>query len=303
MAKKRNPSMGGLEMPENLDVNQELGNQLLNNRFHKGSADITNQVNMLDMSSFATASTKYDGIEKIENLSNARARAKREEDLDFMKSIAKKPTMIRRTIDNDTSKKIKIGSRYVSLKKICINALIIVAVLALVAFFVPPVFVTDTSDIKVSADNIFAFDTINELRVEYADKYSMEDNEALKSEKYENYREVFLSFKVYNMSFFQTRVPQFELASGSTSVDKIVYAGNDNPHATIQPFSKGKVTVKVLVNVEGMDDEAFRKLVRGLVFKTVDMDRKVTKSAFCPTIPAYLFVSDDVSLSLTPTPD
>ena len=296
---KRNPSMGGLEMPEELDVNRELGRQIIGESFGKSSGQMSNQINMLETSNFASASTKYDGIEKVENLSSARKHAKKEEENDFMKSIAKKPAVVRRSIDNEPGAKVKIGGRFISVKRLVITAVIVLAVLASFALFVPPVFVTDVIDSSVSHENIFAYKGINELKVEYADKYSMEENDALKSEKAENYREVFIKFHVVNMSVFQTRIPQFELAaSHSTSPDRIVYVGNDNKHTTIQPFSKGEVTVKVLVNVENLSNADFGKLVKGLVFKTVDMDRKVTKSTFCPSIPALIFVSDELNLTL-----
>lgn len=289
--------MGGLEMPEGMDVNQELGNQLIGDSFGKDSSRITNQVNMLASSNFAGVSTKYAGLEKIDDLANSKAKAKREEELDFMRSIAKKPVAVRRTINNKPGPKVKILGRYIPLGKFIAVCLIIVAVVGSFALFVPPVFLTDIGESYVSDNNIFATKTINELRVEYADKYSMEDNDALKSEKAENYREVYLKFHAVNMSMFQTRVPQFKLvASRSKSPDKIVYVGSDNPHATLQPFSKSDITVKILVNVENMSDSDFRDLLKGMVLTTVDMDRKVTKSTFCPSIPALIFVSDDLNL-------
>ncbi|WP_028509037.1 hypothetical protein [Ruminococcus sp. NK3A76] len=296
---KINPSMGGLEMPEGMDVNQELGKQLLNDNLGRHGKQMASQLNMLESADFANASTKYDGIEKIENLSNAKAKAKREEELDFMKSIAKKPVPTRKTIDNDTRKKIKIGSGYVSLRKFVIVCSVILAVFVAFALFIPPVFVTNVIDSQVGDENIFASKNINELRVEYADKYSMEDNQALKSEKAENYREVYIKFYVVNMSIFQTRIPQFELmTSRSKSPDRIVYVGNENPHTTIQPFSKAEVTVKVLVNVENMTNGDFADLIKGMVFCTVDMDRMVARSTYCPSIPAVIFVSDELTLSM-----
>ena len=51
------------------------------------------------------------------------------------------------------------------------------------------------------------------------------------------------------------------------------------------------------LNVENMSDTDYTNLIKGLVFKTVDMDRKITKSAFCPTIPALVYVSDELKLS------
>ena len=296
---KRNPSMGGLELPEEMDVNQELGKQLIGESFGKSSGQMSNQVNMLASSNFANASSKYDGIEKVEDLSKTRARAKREEEQDFMKSIAKKPMVTKRTIDNEPGAKIKIGDKFVSVKRLVITCAIVLAVVASFALFIPPVFVTNVVDSGVSSENIFASKSINELRVEYADKYSMEDNDALMSEKAENYRVVNIKFYVVNMSVFTTRIPQFELmASQSTSPDRIVYVGNDNKHTEIQPFSKGEVNVRVLINVENMDNKAFGELIKGLVFKTVDMDRKVTKSTFCPSIPAFVFVSDELNVTL-----
>ncbi|MCR5816102.1 MAG: hypothetical protein K6F91_04415 [Ruminococcus sp.] len=296
---KKNPSMGGLEMPTGMDVNQELGRQLIGDSFGKDSSRITNQVNMLANSSFASASSKYSGIEKIDNLANAKAKAKHEEDVDFMKSIAKKPVAVRKTIDNKPGPKVKIGSRYIPLGKFIAVCLIIVGVLASFALFVPPIFLTNIGDSYVGDRNIFATKSINELRVEYADKYSMEDNNALKSERAENYREVFVKFDAINMSVFQTRVPQFKLlASQSKSPDRIVYVGAENPHATMQPFSKTEITVKVLINVEDMTDSDFRDLLQGMVFCTVDMDRKVSKTVSCPCIPAAIFVSDDLVLTI-----
>ncbi|MBR6337129.1 MAG: hypothetical protein IKR76_05290 [Ruminococcus sp.] len=296
---KKNPSMGGLEVPVGMDVNQELGRQLIGDSFGKGGAQMSNQINMLASSDFASASTRYSGLEKIENLANERAKAKREEELDFMKSIAKKPAATRKTIDNKPGAKIKIAGKYIPLGKFIVICVVILTILTSLALFVPPVFVTNLVDSNSSNENIFATKGINELRVEYADKYSMEENDAFNSEKAENYREVYLKFFVINMSVFQTRIPQFELATrNSTDADRIVYVGSDNPHATVQPFSKGEVTVKVLVNVEGLNDSEFSEIFRGMVLYTVDMDRKVTKSTFCPSIPAIIFVSDDITLSL-----
>ena len=296
---KKNPSMNGLEMPEGMDVNQELGRQLIGESFGKDASQISNQVNMLASSDFAGVSNKYKGIEKIENLSNARAKVKNDEENDFMRSIAKKPVAVRKTIDNKPGPKVKIFGRYVALGKFIAVILIILGIIGSFVLFVPPIYLTNVSDSYVGDQNIFAEKPINQLRVEYADKYSMEDNDALKSERAENYREVFLKFDTVNMSVFQTRVPQFKLvASRSKSPDRIVYVGSDNPHATLQPFSKSEITVKVLVNVENMSDSEFRDLIRGMVITTVDMDRKVSKSTACPTIPAVLFVSDDLTLTI-----
>ncbi|MBR1663189.1 MAG: hypothetical protein IJ696_02560 [Ruminococcus sp.] len=302
---KHNPSMGGLEVPETDDLNQELGRQLLDSNGGGNFGPVSNQINMLDNSSFASASKRYDGIEKVDDLSKAKKKAKKEEENDFMKSMAKRPVPVRKTIDEDNAGAVvKIGSKFIKVSKIVKIAVILVVVLALFALFVPPVITTNVVDSKAENNNIFASKGISELKVEYAKNYSMVENSSFSSEKAENYREVFLKFNVYNLSFFQTRIPQFELAaSKSTSPDRIIYVGNDqlNDNASVvQPFSKGEVTVKVLINVENLDDYAFRDLVRGMVIKTKDMGRKITKTTYCPTIPAYIFVSDSVDVKLNP---
>ena len=50
---KINPSMGGLEMPEGMDVNQELGKQLLNDNLGRQGKQMASQLNMLASADFA----------------------------------------------------------------------------------------------------------------------------------------------------------------------------------------------------------------------------------------------------------
>lgn len=297
---KKNPSMKGLEMPEDMNVNEELSTQLLGESFGSTPNQMYNHINMLTESSFATASKNYEGIEKVDDLSKAKAKAKKAEEKDFLKG-AYKPDIYKNKKKADADTGIKIGKRYFGVAVIIRNILIVIGVLVIFTLFIPPFFTTSVEDARCVNTNIFEEKGINDVKVEYENEYSMVNADALHSEKASNYREIYITFRVLNLSPLQTKVPQFALAQKQSElVDRIVYVGNENTRNddVIQPFSSSKVTVKVLVNVEGMDQSDFSKLVRGMIFETVEMQRKITKTKYVPTLPYFMFVSDSVSLSL-----
>ena len=297
---KHNPSMKGLEMPDEMNINEELHSQLIGESFGKSSGQMSNQINMLAESNFAAASKNYEGIEKIDDLSKARAKQQRDKEQNFL-SGAYKPDVYRNKRKAEDDSGIKIGRKSYGVKTIVRNVIIVIAVLTLFTLFIPPVFTTSVEDCQSKMTNIFEEKGINDVRVQYGNDYTMVNDDALSSEKYENYRELYFTFRVLNLSPLQAKVPQYSLAREQSQLaDKIVYVGNDNTRNDdiIQPFSSSKIVIKVLVNVEGMEQSEFSKLVRGMIFETVEMERKVTKTALCPTLPAFLFVSDSVSLSL-----
>ena len=55
-----------------------------------------------------------------------------------------------------------------------------------------------------------------------------------------------------------------------------------------------------MVNVEDMTDEELDDCITGLIISTKDMKKKIAGNTYVPCIPAVLFVSNNVSVSVEP---
>jgi len=204
---------------------------------------------------------------------------------------------------------VKVGSSYVKRKKVVLWIVIAFVILACALLFLPPIMTSDSSDTKVLHDrNIFENMGMTEFKTYALANYSVYSEEAFASEKKENYRIVSMKVHLQNSSPFEVSIGQFEIAHAPKAYkDKICYVTStktDKDGAiapeTVPGFSGKDVTVEVMVNVTDMTDEQFDEAITGLILSTRDTKKRIAMNTYIPGIPAFLFVSDNVTVSVDP---
>ncbi len=206
-------------------------------------------------------------------------------------------------------KGIKMGSGYVERRRVFIWIGIALVVLAAALTFLPPVMSSRAEDTKVLFErNIFEDMGMTEFKTYALANYSVYSEESFNSEKKENYRVIELSAHLQNSSPFEVKIPQYKVARIKDKYkDKLCYVTSthtDKDGAVdgdiIPGFSGVDVKLEIMVNVTDMTDEQLDDCITGLIISTVDMQKKVAGNKYITCLPAFLFVSNNVSVSLAP---
>lgn len=202
---------------------------------------------------------------------------------------------------------VKVGSTYVKRKKVVMWIVIAVILLACALLFLPPLMTSNSEDTKVIYDrNVFENMGMTEFKTYALANYSVYSEEAFSSEKKENYRVVSMNVHLQNTSPFEVSVGQVEVTHVPKAYeDKICYVTltrTDKDGAitneTVPGFSGKDITIEVMVNVTDMTDEQFDEAITGLILSTKDTKKRIAMDKYIPSIPAFLFVSDNVSVSV-----
>lgn len=204
---------------------------------------------------------------------------------------------------------VKVGSSYVKRKKVVVWIVVAFLILACALLFLPPIMTSQSDQTEVIYDrNVFENMGMTEFKTYALANYSVYSEEAFASEKKENYRVVSMNVHLQNSSPFEVSVGQFEIVRAPKAYkDKICYVTStktDKEGAitaeTVPGFSGKDVTVEIMVNVTDMTDEQFDEAITGLILKTTDTKKRIASNTYVPSIPAFLFVSDNVSVSVNP---
>lgn len=204
---------------------------------------------------------------------------------------------------------VKVGSSYVKRKKVVLWIVIAVVILACALVFLPPIMTSDSENTKVLHDrNIFEDMGMTEFKTYALANYSVYSEEAFASEKKENYRIVSMKVHLQNSSPFEVSIGQFEIAHAPKAYkDKICYVTSTNTDKdgaiapeTVPGFAGKDVTVEVMVNVTDMTDEQLDEAITGLILSTRDTKKRIAMNRYIPSIPAFLFVSNNVTVSVDP---
>lgn len=192
---------------------------------------------------------------------------------------------------------VKVGSTYVAKTKVVKIVVICIVALALVIFFLPPLAVNDADVSKSESVNIFANKGLSELKEDIFNNTNVYNEEALSSERSENYRMVTVGMNLKNYTPFELKIPGYSIVTGDTMYkDKVVCAAPENEGGdVVEPFTSKTVKVKILINITDMDDSAFDEAVTSLVIRTSGMKKKIGKNTYCPCVPAFMFVSNAIS--------
>lgn len=190
------------------------------------------------------------------------------------------------------------------IKWICIT----VAVLLIFMLIFPPAYSMSLEDSKVDYEtDVFKSKGMTGMKAYALANYSVYNEKAFSSEKSENYRLVNLVFTFRNLTPFEAKIPQYEVSGVSSDYkDAVCYATAVKTNAdgevvgdVVPAFGKQTVTVKVLINVTGMDDAKFNDCVTGIMLSTKGMKKKIAKNTYLPCIPAFMPVLDAVEVPLS----
>ncbi len=251
---------------------------------------------------FDRATKSYDDVslhtaEELEQM-------RRDKENDLMRYAANKPVQAATGLSKGT----KIGHSYVKKSTIVKLVVILVAGLLVLILFFPPFFSSNSDMSKVKFDDDpFEGMGMTDFKTYAAANYSVYNESAFSSEDPENYRVVDLVFTIRNTSPLELKIPQYDIfrVSGDYK-DAVCYAASVKKNSDgkvvgdlIPGFSSKEVTVRVLVNVSDMDDAQFDDCVSSLIISTEGAEKKITKSTYIPCIPAFMPVSNNISLSLT----
>ena len=247
--------------------------------------------------------TNYEGSEKR---AKARRDAAENEDDSFIprQNINKKaPDLMHQGV--------KVGSSYVERKKIVIWITTALLLLACALLFLPPLMNSTTEETKVDFDrNIFAKMGMTEFKAYALSNYSVYNQEAFSSEKNENYRVIEMQVHVQNSSPFEVEIPQYYAAHVPAKYEeKVCYVTSAETVANkdgtkkvvgdkIPGFSGKDVTIDLMINVTDMTEEELDECVTGMVLSTTGAKKRITGKITVPCLPAFLFVSDTVTVPL-----
>lgn len=202
---------------------------------------------------------------------------------------------------------VKLGNQYVRKKTIVIWCVVAVTFLLFMIFAFPPIFSDDTEHSEVMHDrDVFEKMGMTELKAYASAHYYVNSEKAFSSEKMENYRVVKLSFTARNLSPFKVEIPKIVVTKVDPLYeDKIAYvtfvdgvdASENDVGVTVPAFGSKKVEVEILVNVVDLDERQFNDAISSMILSTEGMTKNVL-GMHIPCLPYYIFVSNNISLSL-----
>ena len=222
---------------------------------------------------------------------------------DFLEDAAAMPAQAATGLN----KGVKVGEAYVKRGKVIKTVVVVIILLALMVFFFPPLFFNDANKSTVKYDdNVFKTMGMTDFKTYALSNYSVYNEEAFSSELSSSYRFADIVFNIKNPSPFELKIPQYEISHVSSDYDNAVcYATSVTTNSdgevvgdTVPPFSSKEVTVRILVNVTGMDDSTFDDCVTGMILSTKDMKKKIGKNAYLPCLPAFMPVSNAIEIYL-----
>ena len=226
-----------------------------------------------------------------------------DEEDDFLEDAAAMPAQAATGLN----KGVKVRGAYVTRGKVIKVIVTVVIILVLMVFFFPPLFFNDADKSTVNYDdNVFRTMGMTDFKTYALSNYSVYNEEAFSSELSSSYRFADIVFNIKNPSPLEIKIPQYEISHVSSDYDNAVcYATSITTNSdgevigdTIPPFSSEEVTVRILVNVTGMDDKTFDDCITGMILSTKDMKKKIGKNSYLPCLPAFMPVSNAIEIYL-----
>ena len=296
--------MDSIKIPDNLDLSS------LDRISHRGSAinaaaDEIFSDRYAKKTRFGAADVNYAGSEK-------RAQQRREEAANAENDFMPKPQFNKKAPDA-LHQGVKVGSGYVERKKIIIWITVALLLLISSLIFLPPLMNSTTEKTKVDYDrNIFETMGMTEFKAFALSNYSVFSQEAFSSEKNENYRVIEMTVHLQNSSPFQVTIPQYEAVHVPAKYkERVCYVTSTERAATkdgggkvvgdtLNGFEGKDVTIEMMINVTDMTEEELDECVTGMVLSTTGAKKRIARGVELPCLPAYLFVSDTVTVRLNP---
>ena len=298
--------MDTLKVPENVNMKSLTANTNVYSRgkgINAAADEIFSTNRYSRQTRFGAADTNYEGSEK--RAQTRRENAEKEED-----SFIPKPDPNKKAPDM-LHQGVKVGSSYVERKKIIIWITTALLLLGCALLFLPPLMNNTSEDTRVDHDrNIFSTMGMTEFKTFALANYSVYNIDAFSSEKNENYRVIEMTVHVQNSSPFEVVIPQYKVVHVPKAYeDRICYVTSTSLATTkdgstkvvgdrIEGFSGKDVTVEIMINVSDMTEEQLDECVTGMVLTTVDANKKIARKISVPCIPAFLFISDNVTVPL-----
>lgn len=204
------------------------------------------------------------------------------------------------------NKGVKVRGSYVRRGKV-----VFWIVLALVIFlsgllFLPPVMSSQAEDTKVLYDrNVFENMGMTGFKTYALANYTVVSEQAFSSERAESYRVIQLGIHLHNPSPFEVKIPQYDVAKADPYYkDKICYItathsnGGEIVGDSVPGLGSTDVKVEIMINVSDMTDEELDECITSLVIRTSDASKHLGGKLYLPCIPGFLFVTDNVNVSV-----
>lgn len=298
-------SMDSIKIPDDLDLKSL---DRLNHRsigINAAADEIFAENRYAKKTRFGAADVNYAGSEQ-------RAKQRREEAKTIENDFAARP-MVNKKAPDALHQGVKVGSSYVERKKIIIWITVALILLASALAFLPPLMNSSSEEAQVDFDrNIFQTMGMTEFKTFALANYSVYSQEAFSSERNENYRVIEMTVHLQNSSPFEVTIPQYEAVHVPAKYkDKVCYVTSTGV-ATNKDGSKkvvgdrlngfeGKdVTIEMMINVADMTEEDLDECVTGMILSTNGAKKRIARGVEVPCLPAFLFVSDAVTVQLNP---
>ncbi|MBR1740035.1 MAG: hypothetical protein IJ737_07070 [Ruminococcus sp.] len=248
--------------------------------------------------------TKFYGTPEEKKLEKERAKEGKEDFSDFMY----KPDPDKKA-PGYLEKGVKVRGAYIQRKKVFIWIGVAVAALLCLLIFLPPIMISKAEDTAVDHNaNVFENMGMTEFKTYALANYSVYNEEAFSSERAENYRVVILTAHLQNSSPFEVKIDQYKAVGVPKKYrDRLCYVTSTHVDQNgkvvgdvVPGFSDLDVQIEIMVNVADMTDKQFDELITGLTIRTVGAKKRLLGGKYVPTIPAYLFVSNNVNVGIDP---
>ena len=301
----RGASMDSIKIPENLDMSRLERTSYHGSGINAAADEIFSENRYGKKTRFGAADVNYAGSEQ-------RAKQRREEAKTIENDFTARP-MVNNKARNALHQGVKVGSSYVERKKIIIWITAALILLASALVFLPPLMNSSSEEAMVDYDrNVFRTMGMTEFKAFAMSNYSVFSQEAFSSERNENYRVIEMTVHLQNSSPFEVTIPQYEAVHVPAKYkDKVCYVTSTGVASNKDGVSKvvgdrlngfeGKdVTIEMMINVADMTEEDLDECVTGMILSTTGAKKRIARGVEVPCLPAFLFVSDAVTVQLDP---
>lgn len=301
----RGASMDSIKIPENLDMSRLERTSYHSSGINAAADEIFAENRYGKKTRFGAADVNYAGSEQ-------RAKQRREEAKTIENDFTARP-MVNNKARNALHQGVKVGSSYVERKKIIIWITAALILLASALVFLPPLMNSSSEEAMVDHDrNVFRTMGMTEFKAFAMSNYSVFSQEAFSSERNENYRVIEMTVHLQNSSPFEVTIPQYEAVHVPAKYkDKVCYVtstgvakNKDGSKKVVgdrlNGFEGKDVTIEMMINVADMTEEDLDECVTGMILSTTGAKKRIARGVEVPCLPAFLFVSDAVTVQLDP---
>jgi hypothetical protein len=192
-------------------------------------------------------------------------------------------------------KGVKVRGKYIARKKVIAAVVTVVVLLVLVSLFVPPFFTANDSESSCRKEDIFAKEGSTQYRSDIISNDYVYNIDALSSDRSDSYRICTVAFDAKNYTPFEVTADDYIISDGGNFSSNIVYSKCVGDSNVIPPFSTKTIRIEILINRDGLSDEAFDEAITSLTLRTTGTKKRIGKAISIPCIPAWFGVSDVIS--------